>query len=347
MTTVTATTPATSARGEATRLREDVENRVAEGIEKAPDAVSDIYIGWFAAADAVTCPAKYRADGAHGWSFPGWSPALAAAAVARAALGHHLHQHHRPTRPASRSTVPLPDPAGAVRTWMHAAASGESRPPVAEWIADRMAAKDRAALAATAATASRWLGGFVRVLGWPLPDDLGIVTDDHDSPVAFRWQKKYRISRGPSKAGGPVTIAGNPDAVLGRVTGAGTHTLVIHRPSAPTDSGLAERAAFEATAAAAGTGVVPAEVLFTLGDTGERTRLTVDSALLERGAEMIAEVVRQRIIAECEAEADSFTDASPSPACRFCDHLDQCRPGRAWLDDPTRLEGGLPVLRNL
>lgn len=330
---------ASGVRQEAVRVRDELERRVATELGTAPHAVSDVYIGWFAAVDAAVCSAKYRADGAHGWTFPGWSPALAAAAVGRAALGHHLHLQHRPSHPAmTPPAVPLPDPAGAVRAWMQAAARGDSRSPVAEWVADRMAEKDRAALAACAATASRWVGGFVRVLGWPLPGDLGIVTDDHDNPVAFRWRKKHRISGG-------VTIAGSPDAVLGKVTSGASHSLVIHRPSAPTDTGLSERAAFEAVAAALSTGLVPSEVLFTLGDTGERTRLDVDGELLDHGIELIENVVHQRVVASTEPETRAFDDATPSPACGFCDHRDQCEPGQGWLDDPCRRYGGLPQLQ--
>lgn len=337
------------AREQAVVTRRDLESRVGEELESATSAVGDVYIGWFAALDAATCPASYHADGAHGWAFPGWSPALAAAAVARAALGHHQHVHHRAGAPSEPPPVPLPDPAGGIRSWMRAAAAGESRPPVAEWITDLMTTRDRATLAATAAAASRWLGGFVRALGWPLPADLGIVTDDRDNPTAFRWQKKHRISGPGRTASGAgtacVTVSGSPDGVLGKVGPDGTHLLVVHRPKAPTDTGLGERAAFEAVAAATSTGLVPAAVLFTLGDTGERSQVDVDAALLAQGVELIGNVVHQRVAAQSIPEEKAFQDATPSATCRFCAHLDRCSAGRAWLDDPTRRDGGLPVLR--
>ena len=93
---------------------------------------------------------------------------------------------------------------------------------------DLRADGDAATLAATAGLATRWLAGFVRVLGWPLPDGLALlnVVRDDGASGAPRWW--------PAK-GSAVTVASGADARLGRVTGSGEHVLVVHRPSSSDD----------------------------------------------------------------------------------------------------------------
>jgi hypothetical protein len=86
---------------------------------------------------------------------------------------------------------------------------------------------------------------------------------------------------------------------------------------------------------------VPASVLVTAGDTGERVRVPVDDALLTAGVELITGVVRQRV--EATARGADEADAVPSPTCRRCSVLDGCGPGRTWLAGPGRWRGGLPV----
>jgi hypothetical protein len=131
--------------------------------------------------------------------------------------------------------------------------------------------------------------------------------------------------------------------VLGRVTPSGGYSLVVHRPSSPGDAMLADRAAFEATAAALVTGIVPDGVRFTAGDTGENLSVPVADALLARGSDLMAEVVRQRVIATGTGAGDD-ADATPSAACHYCPALDRCRPGQTWRDGPGRWHGGLPAL---
>jgi hypothetical protein len=316
--------------GWADGVRERVRGRIGEVLDGEIATVRDVYVGWVAAVDAAGCPARYRAGGADGWGFPGWSPALAAGAVARAALVRHLD---RTSSPIAGPT--LPEPLEAVRDWMREAQRAPAS-PVAEWIAELGQAGDRTAVAATAANATRWLAGFVRVMGWPLPERLGVVVDNPEGPYGRGWTKRWR----PAK-GSPVCVASSPDAVLGKVAPSGRFDLVVHRPSTPADGALGDRAAFEATAGALSNGIVAANVVVVTADTAEHARFPVSPALLERGAELIVGVVRQRLIAADEAEPD---DATPSPACRWCPHLDDCTPGQAWLAGPGRWRGGLPVL---
>lgn len=338
------------ARERGAGLRVRVSDAVSQVLAAAPDPLGDVYVGWTAAADTTACPVKYRADGEHGWEFPGWSPTLAAGAVARAALAHHLRRHDHADLPGAKDPAPLPDPAGTVRAWMRAASRKESRPPVGGWIVELAAARgqeERATLAATAAYASRWLGGFVRVMGWPLPSEMAVVAADMDNPLSLRWAKNYRIERGSSC----VTIASSPDALWGRVSPAGDHRLVVHRPTSRSDTEIADRAAFEAAAATLTTGIVPAEVILTTGDTGEKLHLTVHDPILDLGAHAMVEVVRQRVLAASPQRADvaeaypelDAADAAPSPDCRHCAHLDRCPAGQGWLKGPGRWVSGLPL----
>lgn len=327
-------TPATvDARETAEQVRASVTSQVSGLLAEQPDdsaPLSDVFVGWVPALGVAECPARFHFDGETGWGFPGWSPPLAAAAAARAALAYHLR---------STSGMPLPDPVGAVRAWMRAAKERESRTPVGDWVAEQFQARERAALAATAAAASRWLGGFVKVMGWPLPDDLQIVHGDAEDPAALRWSRYHRIA-GPH---GKVTVASSPDAVLGPVTPAGEYGLAVHRPSEPGEGPLFARAAFEAAAAAMTTGVVPGRLQLTAGDTGETVRVPVDPEVLEHGVELIVAVVAERV----EGLAGDFAPAeaaTPSTVCRYCDHLDRCPAGRDWMAAGGRWSGGLPTL---
>ncbi|MGH9112647.1 MAG: hypothetical protein ACRDZN_10195 [Acidimicrobiales bacterium] len=323
--------------GAADRLRAGVAERIAHLLDDAAHPLADVYVGWHAAGDVATCPARYRGQGPEGWGFPGWSAPLAAAAVGRAALAHHLEEADRSGRPPA-----LPDPLPTIRRWMRAlrapAGTGGGppveRPPVGEWIAETWSDGDTATLTAVAATAGRWLAGFVRVLGWPLPPQL-------------RLRKAYRPSAGSGgswrpASGSPVKVDMGADAELGRRTGAGRFALVVHRVTTADDASLRDRAAFEATAGALALGITPAAVLVTAGDTGDRARVTVDDELLTRGSDLVVGVVRHRAIA-VERGFDPV-DASPSPACRRCEHLAACPPGQAWITGPGRWRGGLPVL---
>lgn len=344
----------TDPRARGTRLRELASNAVTQVLDEAAHPLGDVYVGWTAAADVATCPLRYRADGEHGWGFPGWSPMLAAGAVGRAALTHHLRLHGQAdVLRSERDPLPVPDPVGAVRAWMRVASKGESRPPVSGWVAELAAAggpEEKAKLAATAAYAGRWLGGFVRVMGWPLPPQVAIAAGDMDNPLSLRWAKNYRIQA----EGACVTIASSPDALWGRISPAGDHRLVVHRPVSRSDTEVSNRAAFEAVAAALTTGCVPAAIVLTAGDTGEKLHVTADDALLDRGIENMIEVVRQRTLATSPAGPQepegtvaqpelAATDAKPSPACHHCDHLNRCVPGQAWLKGPGRWLAGLPV----
>jgi hypothetical protein len=123
----------------------------------------------------------------------------------------------------------LPDPVGAVKAWMTACARGHSRTPVGDWIAEQVRGRERAVLAATAANAARWIGGFVRAVGWPLPEDLHLVHGDREDPAAVNWPRYHKIVNRHSK----VTVAGSPDAVLGRPSPSGDHRLLVHRPTGP------------------------------------------------------------------------------------------------------------------
>ena len=221
-----------------------------------------------------------------------------------------------------------------MRGWIREAAVAGG-PGVGGWVGDLRADGDAATLAATAGLATRWLAGFVRVLGWPLPDGLALlgVTRDDGASGAPRWW--------PAK-GSPVTVACGADARIGRVTGSGGHVLVVHRPSSADDGEVHRRATFEAAAGALALRVAPAAVLVTAGDTGERARVVVDEDLLAAGGGMIVEVVRQRVTALTRGHDPA--DARPSTRCRWCDEAGHCGPGTAWLAGPGRWRGGLPVL---
>jgi hypothetical protein len=327
--------------GAADRLRAETSRRIVDALAGAPSpgAVADVYVGWVAARDAATCPARYRGEGEHGWGFPGWSPPLAGGACGRAALAHHIAQADRAGRPPT-----LPMPLDAIRAWMRAlrtrdgAAEGRTPPVersgVGDWICEVWDAGDSATLAAVAAVAGRWLAGFVRVLGWPLPPRLTLVNAPGPAAVSSLWWR-------PGKAS-PVTVACGADARLGRVTGAGGFALVVHRVATGDDGALWDRAAFEAAAGALAIGVVPGSVLLTGGDTGERVTIPVDDDLLALGADRIVAVVAERVVA-VERGFDP-ADATPSGACRHCDHLADCPPGQAWMRVAERWRSGLPVL---
>jgi hypothetical protein len=339
---VTATTDGRTADpvGTADSLRSDTGRRIAEALAVADPrgAVGDMYVGWVAAHGAATCPARYRAEGEHGWSFPGWSPPMAAGACGRAALAHHIARADRTGR---RPTLPMP--LDAIRSWMQALrtrddAGAGGAPPVerssvGDWICDVWEGGDSATLAAVAANASRWLAGFIRVLGWPLPPQLTLVGTGPAAAPPLRWR--------PDKAS-PVTVASGVDARLGRVTGSGGFVLVVHRMTSGDDGALRDRAAFEAAAGALAIGVVPGSVLITAGDTGDRVTIPVDNQLLALGADRVVAVVAEHVTA-VERGFDP-SDATPSAACRHCDHLADCPPGEAWMRGAGRWQGGLPVM---
>ena len=326
--------------GVAERLRGSVAERIADLLAGAAHPVGDVYVGWHAARDAATCPARYRGQGPEGWAFPGWTAPLAAASVGRAALAHHLDE-------ADRSGLPpaLPDPLPTIRRWMRAlrapaaGSGGGGGPPlersaVGDWVTEAWAAGDTATLTAVAATAARWSAGFVRVIGWPLPPKLGLLKASGPPPTpGTSWR--------PAKAS-PVKVGMGADARLGRVTGAGRFGLLVHRVTTGDDASLRDRAAFEAAAGGLVIGVAPAEVLVTAGDTGDRARVAVDDELLARGGDLITAVVRER--ATAVDRGFDAADASPSPACRRCELLATCSPGQAWIAGPGRWRGGLPVL---
>jgi hypothetical protein len=327
--------------GTADRLRAGTSRRIVDALAGAPSpgAVADVYVGWVAAREAATCPARYRGEGEHGWGFPGWSPPLAGGACGRAALAHHIAEADRAGRPPT-----LPMPLDAIRVWMRAlrtqSGTGDRRTPpversgVGDWICEVWDAGDSGTLAAVAAFAGRWLAGFVRVLGWPLPPRLTLVNAPGPAAVpALRWR--------PGKAS-PVTVAGGADARLGRATGAGGFALVVHRVATGDDGALRDRAAFEAAAGALAVGVAPGSVLITGGDTGERVTVPVDDDLLALGTDRIVTVVAERAVA-VERGFDA-SDATPSGACRHCDHLADCSPGQAWMRVAERWRSGLPVL---
>ena len=93
-----------------------------------------------------------------------------------------------------------------------------ARPPTGcrpSWVAERLDAGDAPTLAATAAGAARWLAGFVRVLGWPLP-----------GPGPAHAARRAAATAPCSTRGGrgkraPVAVRSGADARLGRVTGVG------------------------------------------------------------------------------------------------------------------------------
>jgi hypothetical protein len=327
--------------GTADRLRAETSRRTVEALAGAPSqgAVTDVYVSWVAAREAATCPARYRGEGEHAWGFPGWSPPLAGGACGRAALAHHIAEADR----TGRQPAP-PMPLDAIRVWMRALRTqgepGDPRTPpversgVGEWICEVWDAGDSATLAAVAALAGRWLAGFVRVLGWPLPPRLTLLNAPGPAAVStLRWR--------PDKAS-PVTVACGADARLGRVTGAGGFALVVHRVAMGDDGALRDRAAFEAAAGALAIGVVPGSVLITGGDTGERVTVPVDDDLLALGTDRIVTVVAER--AAAVGRGFDPADATPSGACRHCDHLADCPPGQAWMRVAERWRNGLPVL---
>lgn len=324
-------------------LRRDVAERIeavlsssavadVAGASTAAVAPTNVFVGWVAALDAAGCPVRYRAGGADGWGFPGWSPPLAAAAVGRAALARHLQVG---ATLGADAAPPLPEPLEVVRAWVREVA----RVPtisVAEWVADLARNGDRAILAATAANATRWVAGFVRVVGWPLPVRLGLIGGDPDNPFARRWPKSWRP---PGRSA--ITVASSPDAVVGKVAPAGPFDLLVHRPSTPTDGVLVDRAAFEAAAGALTSGMVADHVVVTTADSGDRVRAPIDAALLRRGAELVVGVVRQRALAQDDWD---HTDATPSAACHHCPEQPACEHGRVWLAGPGRWRSGLPRL---
>ncbi|HEY8526253.1 MAG TPA: hypothetical protein VIL48_14880, partial [Acidimicrobiales bacterium] len=296
----------------------------------------DAYVGWHGAQEAAACPARYRAGGEEGWGFPGWSAPLAAAAAGRAALDHHLNVHDRSVAGGLGAEPPCPAPVEAVRAWMRAMATAADC-GVGDWVAERIAQRDDATVAATAAGAARWLGGFVRVMGWPLPPRLRLLSAVRGAESRpLRW----RVPGLPAEA--TVTVAAGADARLGKVAGSGDFALVVHRVTAGDDGRVHDRAAFEAAAGALAIGIVPAAIFVTAADTGERLRVPVDAAVLDRGAELIAGVVRQRVAAT-ERGFDP-ADATPSAACRHCPLVADCPPGQEWLAGPGRWRGGLPVV---
>jgi hypothetical protein len=317
--------------GAAERLAARLTPTITSLLDDAPAPVSDVYVGWVAAAEVTACPARYRAAGEAGWGFPGWSAPMAAGAVARAALDGYLHDPD--AAGLAGADRDLPAPLEVVRAWVRAAESGA--PGVAGWVGDLRAEKDGATMAATAAAATRWMAGFVRVFGWPLPGDLAllnVVRDDGPSGAAKWWPAK----------GSAVTVASGADARIGKVKGSGEFTLVVHRPSSADDGEVHRRAAFEAAAGTLALRVAPADVLVTAGDTGDRARVVADEDLLAAGGDMVVDVVRQRVRALTAGFAAD--DARPSPACRWCDEVERCAPGQSWLAGPGRWRGGLPVL---
>jgi hypothetical protein len=285
-----------------------------------------------AAADAAACPARFRAGGEDGWGFPGWSPATAAAAVGRSALDRHLAEGGR-----QPDDAPPPAPLDLVRAWMRAAGTPGAR-GVAGWVGDLRAERRGPALAAAAGAATRWLAGFVRVTGWPLPPGLTLlnVTGEDAGPGAGAGAPKWWPAKGSA-----VTVACTADARLGRITGAGTYQLLVHRPAAADDHDLRRRASFEAAAGTLAYRVAADAVVVTAGDTGERARVAVDEPMLEDGGTLIVEVVRQRVVALTRGFDPA--DARPSPRCRWCERSATCPPGTAWLDAHRRWRGGLPV----
>lgn len=310
----------------------------------SPDAdPGKVYVGWFDAADVAGCPVRYRAGGAEGWGFPGWSPQNAGGAVGRAALARYLDRHVTAAGAAQGTVAPLPCPLEAVKTWMREARETPTS-SIAEWVTKLSRTGEKADLAATAGLATRWIAGFVRVLGWPLPDGLAVVVDDPGSPSARRSTPAWRPRLASRRVG--ISIGSKPDAVVGTVAPSGRFDVLFHRPTSGDDLALTERAAFEAAAAAAAIGIVPRAVVITTADSGERLRFPVRDELLRCGADMAVEVVRQRLRA-CEPLPDGVAehdDAAPSAACRYCPERAACPPGKAWLERPGRWHHGLPVL---
>jgi len=321
--------------GLADRARRETTARIADVLATAPEPPRDVHIGWGAALDVRGCPARYRSQGAGGWGFPGWSAPLAAGAVARAALAHHLARDAHLTVPAGHdhrlAAGPPPAPLELVRGWMRDARRDRRTRSVAGWVGDRWSAGDHATLAATAALASRWLAGFLRVVGWPLPAGT-VLLGAGDSP-ALRWRPAPRS---------PVTVASGTDARIGRVTGGGAHVYLVHRVTSGDDDTLRDRAAFEAAATTLAVGVAPAEIQVTCGDTGERARLDVDDDLVADGIGMIVAVVHERLRSAAGAGPDD--GATPSSRCRWCERVEECGPGRARQRSTGRWRDGLPLV---
>jgi hypothetical protein len=219
-----------------------------------------------------------------------------------------------------------------VKDWIRSTRPAPER-GVAEWVADRLDAGDAADLAAATGSAARWLTGFVRVVGWPAPDGLTLFAPGRDGGGPWPWRPGKRS---------PVKVASGADGRIGRTRGSGDFAMLVHRPTTGGDERLRDRAAYEATAAALAIGIVPASVLVTAGDTGERLRVAVDPDLLHMGVELVAGAVRHRHVAT--RQGPDPTAALPSPACRHCPVVDRCDPGRTWLAGPGRWRGGLPVL---
>jgi hypothetical protein len=312
--------------GRAERLADDLAGRVRELVEPVGEATGEIHVSGYAALDAARCPARFRMRGEEGWGFPGWAPQSAGAAIARAALQRHLDGDRPFGAPA-----PLPDPLTSVREWMKARTLADRS--VAGWVAERAAQGDRAALAAAAAQATRWMSGFVRVIGWPLPERLTLLRTGDEAAA----RNGSRLLAAPR-----VTVTSGADARLGKQVGSGDFAMVLHRPVAGDDDRLRDRVAFEAVAAALAIRIVPARVLVTAGDTGECVRVDVDEALLDLGSDLVAGVVAQRVAATERGWAAD--DATPSADCRHCELAATCGPGAAWLSGPGRWRGGLPVL---
>ena len=310
--------------GTADRLRRRVADELGAVLAAGPVGVGRVHVGWVAARDVAGCAARYRGQGEDGWGFPGWSPATAAGAVARAALLAYLDDHERP----GSGAAPPPAPLGTVRQWMRSCRD-LSADGVAGWVAERRDDGDAAVLAATAAGASRWLAGFLRVMGWPLPADLGLLNAGQGT---LTWRPAGVAD---------VSVSGGADARLGRVSGAGRFSLVVHRPAGGDDGAVEVRATFEAAAGALARGIAPEAVLVTAGDTGERLRLAVDDDVLAAGGGLVVDVVRQRVIAT-ERGFDP-ADATPGAACRHCERALECPPGQTWLHGPGHARGGLPV----
>jgi hypothetical protein len=314
--------------GRADDVRETVAAQIHARLDEGT-VVRDVFVGWVAALEAAGCPARYRASGADGWGFPGWSPALAGATVGRAALVRHLD---RTSSPMSDPT--LPEPLEAVRDWFREAGRAPAS-SVAEWIAELLRNGDKASVAATAANATRWMAGFVRTVGWPFPERLAVVVDNPEGPFGRSWPKRWRLK------GTPVSVGSSPDAIFGKVAPSGQFDLLVLRPSAPLDGALYDRAAFEAAAGALSNRIVAANVRGTTADTGDCARFPVSPDLLTRGIHLIVDVVRHRLVAADDAEPD---DATPSPASHWCPHHDQCHPGQTWLAGPHgRWRNGLPI----
>ena len=331
--------------GRADDLRAEVTRRLDELVDGLGEdaAPGKIYVGWFDAADVAGCPTRFRAAGTEGWDFPGWSPQTAGGTVGRAALARYLDRNVTPAAAAPGADPALPHPLDAVKQWMREA-RGTPTSSIAEWVTKLWRFGERADLAATAALATRWVAGFVRVLGWPLPEGLALVVDDPGSPSARRGTPPWRPRLAARRV--PVTIGSKPDAVIGTVAPSGGFDVVFHRPNSGDELALTERAAFEATAAALAIGIVPRDVVLTTADTGEKLRFPVRDDLLDCGVRLAVDVVRQRLrasepLAPGVAEHD---DAVPSAACRYCPERATCPPGLAWLDRPGRWHNGLPVL---